>query len=241
MSAPQTLDAIEDDLDALDSILAELGGDITEADAEAAIDRWLEEMGEARDAKLNGYARRIHGLETNAAAKRSEELRLAQARKRDETSADWLKRRLLGFVQRRGMAIKGKETRQLETTLFRFTETMNGGKRAITYLVAPADLPEALRVDVITLTVRAGHEEVLRAVNAFVMSDENLADAEVELAVTSRPVEEEVRAALEVGEIAREERRDREAAAALALDPDPEEVIFRYARLEPRGCRLAIR
>jgi hypothetical protein len=124
----QTLDGIEDGLDTLDAILAELGGDISEAEAEAAIDEWFNELGEARDAKLNGYARRIQGLETNATAKKEEERRLAGGRKRDEDAAAWMKRKLLGFVQRRGTTIKGKETRELETPLFRFAETLNGGE-----------------------------------------------------------------------------------------------------------------
>lgn len=238
MSAPQTLDLIDEDLGALEAILTELGGDITEEEAEAAVDAWFEELGAARDAKLNGYARRIQVLEGNAAAKKAEEQRLAQQRKRDEESAGWLKRRLLGFVQRRGVPIKGKDTRQIVTPLYTFTETKNGGKQAITYLVAPKDLPEALREDVVTITVRSGQAAFYEALNAMLM---NLADVELEVQEGAKPVEEEVRAALERGAAAFAKRDEEEKRTGEMFPEYPDEQILRFARLEPRGVRLAIR
>lgn len=226
----QTLTNIEQDLDALDALLAELGGEISEEDAEAAIDAWFSELGEARDAKLDGYARRIQALEVAAYAKKEEAARLAAGRKRDESNADWMKRRLLDYVQRRGAQVKGKTTRQIETTLFRFVETLNGGKRALTYLVAPLDLPEPLRTDVLTIRVTAGHA-VAHAAVAAALKAAALDGVEFTLEREAKANDDEVRAALERGEAARAEQDEN-------AEPHP---IFRYARLEPRGVRLAIR
>jgi hypothetical protein len=212
----RTLHEIEGDFAALDALLEEVGGDLTAEEAEAAVDQWLESLGEERDAKLNGYARRIQTLEAAAEAKKAEERRLAAQRKQDESRADWLKGRLLAYVQRAGMQIRGKETHQVETTLFRFVETLNGGKQALTYLVPALDLPEELRTDCITITVSAEHETVWRRVSMLLHTiDGALFTAER----TAKPVEEAVREALEEGG----------------------EEITRYVRLEPRGVRLAIR
>lgn len=228
-----TLYAIEQDLDALDALLAELGGDITEEEAESAIDAWFRDLGEARDVKLNGYARRIQALETNAAAKKEEAARLAAGRKRDESNADWMKRRLLSFVQQRGMPIKGKPTHQVETNLFRFTETLNGGHRSITYLVDPADLPEPLRTDFFTIRVTAAPEAAYRAITDGLKAAA-LDGVEFSVERTAVANAEDVREALERGE---EARSGRDADA----EPHPDEEIFRYARLEPRTVRLSIR
>lgn len=229
----QTLTTIEQDLDALDALLAELGGDISEADAEAAIDAWFSELGEARDAKLNGYARRIQALEWAAEAKKAEAARLAAARKRDESNADWLKRRLLSFVQTRGAPIKGRATHQVETDLFRFTETLNGGKRPITYLVDPLDLPEELRTDVITVRVTANHDLAFDAV-AAALAKAAMDGVNFKIERGAIAQEDEVRAAIERGEAAR-------AGRSADAEPHPDEQIFRLARLEPRGVRLSIR
>ncbi|HET7322689.1 MAG TPA: siphovirus Gp157 family protein [Longimicrobiaceae bacterium] len=229
----QTLITIEQDLDALDALLAELGGEISEEEAEAAIDAWFSELGEARDAKLDGYARRIQALDIAASAKKEEIARLAAGRKRDETNADWMKRRLLDYVQRRGAEIKGKTTRQIETTLFRFVETLNGGKRALTYLVPPSALPETIRTDVLTIRVTAGHD-VAHAAVAAALKSAALDGVEFTLEREAKANEDEVRTALERGEEAR-------AARDEAAEPHSDEDIFRYARLEPRGVRLAIR
>lgn len=228
-----TLTTIEQDLDALDALLAELGGDISEADAEAAIDAWFAEMGEARDAKLNGYARRIQALEVAAEAKRAEERRLAAQRKQDEAAADWMKRRLLSFVQTRGAPIKGKSTHIVETTLFKFTETLNGGKAPVRYRVAPLDLPETLREDVITVYAYADQEAVYRLVHDALVDRMPREDVMIER--TAKPKEEEVRAALERGEVQAQARGEADAAR------HPDEEIFRFAYLEPRGVRLSIR
>jgi hypothetical protein len=234
-----TLTTIEQDLDALDALLAELGGDITEADAEAAIDAWFAEMGEARDTKLNGYARRIQALEVAAEAKRAEERRLAAQRKQDEAAADWMKRRLLSFVQARGTPIKGKPTHIVETTLFKFAETLNGGKQPIRYLVAPLDLPEALREDVITVYAYTDQEAVYRLVHEALI--DRMPREDVVLERDAKPREEEVRAALERGKSARAAREEAEAAFGAPVEPHPDEEVFRFAHLEPRGVRLSIR
>lgn len=234
----QTLHVIEEDLDALDAILADLGGDVSEEEAEAAVNAWFAELGDARDAKLNGYARRIQALESHAEAKKAEIARLAAQRKQDESAADWMKRRLLSFVRERGTPIKGKPTRMVETSLFKFTETMNGGKEKLTYLTDPLELPAELRQDVITIVVSAEHEKVWMAVFQLLHAIDG---ADFTAVRTALPVEPEVREALERGDEARAARAKVEADTGVPLTPYFDERIFRYARLEPRGVRLAIR
>lgn len=243
-----TLDTIDQDLVALEAILSEVGGDISEEEAEAAIDAWFAEIGDARDAKLNAYARRIRTLKTHAAAKKEEEARLAAQRKRDESMLAWMKRRALLFVQDHGMPIKGKETREIETDLFRFVETTNGGKRSITYLVPATELPDEYRTDVITIAVTKGHKAVADAIATALAP---LEDVDLLILRDAKPIEERVRPALEVAEEFRAARElEAQQAADMGLSPEEieelypvrsEEDVFHYARLEPRGVRLEIR
>lgn len=235
-----TLDTIDQDLFALDAILNDVGGVLSDEEAEAAIDAWFAEIGDTRDAKLNGYARRIQTLKMHAAAKKEEEARLAAQRKRDESTLAWMKRRALMFVQDHGIKIKGKETREIETDLFRFVETTNGGKRSLTYLVPAAELPDKYRTDVITIAVTKGHKVVADAIATALAALEG-----VDLLVLrdAKPIEDAVRPALEAAEEFRaaREKLEKEMLHGQPLPPSPDEEILRYARLEPRGVRLEIR
>lgn len=117
----RTLWAIGDDLEVLEAILAEVGGDVTEADAEAAIDRWLEETAEAEATKLDRYGILIRTIEARAALKAEEAKRLAERAQVEVNQAKRLKTRLIAYLDRRGK-------RAAEGYLYTFTVSANGGK-----------------------------------------------------------------------------------------------------------------
>jgi len=155
MSAPaRTLWEISDDLAALEVLLLAAGGEITEEEAEAEVDRWLGALAETkaeRDAKIDDYIGLIRALETRATLREREsagitehaEERLAMAREqfginaieaeamrvdqladRDRQAVAALESRLLAFFQ-----LHGHKT--LETLRFRITAAKHGGKRAL--------------------------------------------------------------------------------------------------------------
>lgn len=133
-----TLFEIRDDLNALADLLAEVGGDVTEADAEAAIDAWLAETEGATKAKLDSYAALIREVETRAAGRKAEAERLAALAKADSGTVDRLKARLLWFMQ-------DQQLDKVETERFRLTVCANGGKPPVRLLVPPETLPAEYR------------------------------------------------------------------------------------------------
>lgn len=122
-----TLYEISGDLTALAALLEESGGDVSEIDAEAAIDTWLNELGAARDVKLDGYAALIREYEARAEARKLEAHRLTESAKSEANKAARLKERLKQFF-----ALHGLKT--LETRRFRLTLANNGGKLPVRVL-----------------------------------------------------------------------------------------------------------
>lgn len=138
-----TLYEIREDLTALHDLLAEVGGDITESDAEAAIDAWLSETGEAVRVKLDGYAALLRELEARSEARRTEAARLLALAATDDNAAKRLEDRLLWFL-------RDQELQKVETARFRISVSRNGGKTPVTLAVAPDELPDAWRTQVTT-------------------------------------------------------------------------------------------
>ena len=150
----RTLWEISDDLAALEALLLAAGGEITEEEAEAEVDRWLSELAETkaeRNAKLDSYAGLIRELQTRAHMREQEAVRihehaaelLARLREenginaieaesvrvdqladRDRQAVSALESRLLAFFQTHGH-------KTLETLRFRITAAKHGGKRAL--------------------------------------------------------------------------------------------------------------
>lgn len=148
-----TLYQIRDDLAALDALLAEVGGDVSDEAAEAAVDAWLAETTEALASKLDAYAALIRERETRAAARETEAERLKALAASDAHSAKRLKDRLAWFLRERGVE-------RVETPRFRVSLARNGGKTPVALSVPPEDLPEELcfvRVSYVadTETIRA--------------------------------------------------------------------------------------
>jgi hypothetical protein len=139
----RTLHAIGEDLEALDAVLAEMGGDVSDAEAETAVDAWLAELGQERDAKLDRYAAYIADLEARAKVKREEAKRLAERSAAEEARVKMLKTRLMWFFAEHGL-------RKLDTPLCSFTVCANGGSLPVRLLVDAAALPAGYRDEVVT-------------------------------------------------------------------------------------------
>jgi hypothetical protein len=116
-----TLRQIGEDLQALEDLLMEMGGDVSEEEAEAAIDAWLKESEENERAKLDRYADLIGMLQDRARSRREEAQRLASLATADDNVVKKLKNRLLWYMEGRG-------TKRIDTQLHRITVANNGGK-----------------------------------------------------------------------------------------------------------------
>lgn len=147
----RTLNEIGADLESLDALLAEVGGDVTEEAAEAAVDAWLSELGHERDAKLDRYAAYIADLKARSDAKKAEAKRLTDRAKVEDNRVEMLKTRLLWFFQAQGL-------KKVETNLHAFTVANNGGKVPISLLVDPEALPYEYREHVVSY--RAKTDEI---------------------------------------------------------------------------------
>ena len=131
----KTLYQISEDLLALDDLLFEVGGDISEEEAATAIEQWFAENEAALQQKLDGYGYLIRRQEADASFV-DEEVKRLQARKQArENAAKRLKDRLKQFMEEHGM-------KDIETPHFRFAVQKNGGRTPIEVDVPPDQLPK---------------------------------------------------------------------------------------------------
>lgn len=119
---------------ALEELLYDVGGDITEEEAAAAIDAWLAEADAPLKVKLDGYGSVIRERELKAAARKEEAARIAALAQTDANIAKRLKERLQWFFQEEGIE-------KMETDRFKFTLANNGGKAPILVSVPVDQLP----------------------------------------------------------------------------------------------------
>lgn len=143
----KTLFTITDDLLALHELLSEVGGDVTDEQAEEAVAAWFEELGEDRDKKLDGYVTLIAEFEARAEMRQKEAKRLQARASVDANNGQRLKDRLKSFFQ-----IMGLKT--VETDYHRITLANNGGKLPLilegAYETAPELLPDEFQRKLIT-------------------------------------------------------------------------------------------
>ena len=135
MSTSPTLYAIGEDLLALDALLFEVGGDISEEEAAAAIEQWFAENEAALVKKLDGYGYLVRRQEADGKFLDEEIRRLTARKQARENGAKRLKDRLKDFLQQHGM-------KDVETDHFRFAIQKNGGKRPVEVTVQPEALPK---------------------------------------------------------------------------------------------------
>lgn len=156
----RTLYEITDDMQALDALLDEIGGDVSDEDVEAAITAWFDSLDAEWEAKLDGYAAYIRNRTALAEARKAEAARMAALARRDENSVGWLKRRLMEAMQAR-------QCKKLDTARFSISVCKAGGLPAVD-IHDPASLPaDCIRIiperrepdtDIIRRRVSAGEE-----------------------------------------------------------------------------------
>jgi hypothetical protein len=120
----RTLLDISDDLQSLDDLLEEVGGDISDPMVERAVDAWFEELDRDMSSKVDNYAALITELEQRAATRKAEADRLAKRAKSDAGSASFLKNRLKAVMEMRGI-------KKLDTSRFVVSVAGNGGKQPL--------------------------------------------------------------------------------------------------------------
>jgi hypothetical protein len=125
---------ISDDLLTLATLLADVGGDITDTDAEAAITAWFAELGAERDTKIDNYCTLIRELEARHAARTQEAKRLLVLAKTDDATAQRLRARLFAFF-------KSHDITRLTTPRFQLGIVHNGGLLPLGYTGLPVTIP----------------------------------------------------------------------------------------------------
>ena len=128
-----TLFEISDELAAIEELLTENGGDITDDAAGETLEAWFDQLTDARDAKIDDYCRLITMVTARANARTEELSRLGALVDTDENTIKRLKTALHNFMLERGVT-------KIETPLHKLTIAKNGGK-------APLVIPEDWRND----------------------------------------------------------------------------------------------
>jgi hypothetical protein len=106
----------------LEEMLLESSGELTdEMEGQFAI---LTQQAESLPAAIDDVLALVRDIEIRAEARKAEAKRIADRAKRDESIAAWFKDQVLRVMQNEGM-------KKLETTRFRATVAMPGGKAAL--------------------------------------------------------------------------------------------------------------
>lgn len=133
----QTLWEIDANLIALDELLEENGGEITDPKCEAIIDEWFAELKGDLNNKVDGYVGFITELTARAEVRKAEADRLAFRAKVDNNLKTNLKERLKFFLESRN-------TKKLETKRYKVTVAGNGGKLPMQISPKVIEHPETL-------------------------------------------------------------------------------------------------
>lgn len=159
MAETMTLWEIGDDLEALHDLLAEVGGDVSEEEAEAAIDAWLSEVAGAEAAKLDRYGALIRTIEARAEIQESEAKRLTERANANRNHVKRLKDRLLAHMDRTGR-------KKIEGNLYAFTAANNGGATPVQIDEGVDPMQVEPRFRVAKLTLACPTDETLEALES---------------------------------------------------------------------------
>lgn len=145
----RTLLDITEDLQALDDLLTEAGGDIT--GVEATVDAWLAELEQDLKGKVDNYAALITAMNARAEVRKAEADRLYHRAKVDSNNAKFLRERLKCSLEQRGIS-------KLETARYKVGVSKAGGA---TPLIIPD--PTAVPADFIRVTeIREPDKDAIR-------------------------------------------------------------------------------
>jgi len=133
---------LNEEMDALDQLLAEIDGDISDDAVAEYVGQLSEEIGEAFNEKVDAYCALIREKELRVAARKEEAERLQMRARTEQRDIDWLKGTLKYVLQTRGMKKAGNKRTA--------TVCNNGGKTPLDLRVAPDQLPEDYRETVVS-------------------------------------------------------------------------------------------
>lgn len=152
-----TLFEISDELAAIEELLTENDGDISDAAGET-LEAWFDQLTDARDAKIDDYCRLITMIRERAEARHREVMRLGALMDTDERAITRLKTALHNFMLERGVT-------KIETPLHKLTIANNGGKAPLIvpeeWQEDPASAPERYHRRVVKLDVEAIRADLL--------------------------------------------------------------------------------
>lgn len=116
----RSLFEISEDLFFLEDFLTDTGGELTDEAMEAEIDKWLADLGEERDTKIDNYCALFKEMEARALARKEEAMRMSRLADVDANAAGRLKSRLFNFFDTHNID-------RVDTARFRVTRVNNGG------------------------------------------------------------------------------------------------------------------
>ena len=152
-----TLFQIGAEISALHDLLTECGGELTDEQAETAIDQWLAETNEALETKVNSYVWLIKEFEGRSEARELAAKHLMASAGADLNQAQRLKARLKEFMETCGF-------QKLQTEHFKLNIQANGGSLPLIVPKAwgldPAEAPEAFQKREIRLDNAAIREAI---------------------------------------------------------------------------------
>jgi len=134
-----TLYEITSDMRAIDQLLDECGGDVSDERVLQAIEDWIAELDTNLRDKVDGYAAYISELLAKAAARRAESRRLATLARYNENAAERLKERLMWALQER-------DIKKVETPRYVVSWQAAGGKVGLDVQIPASELPEEYRM-----------------------------------------------------------------------------------------------
>jgi hypothetical protein len=145
----RTLLDITEDLQALDDLLTEAGGDIT--GVEGTVDAWLAELERDLTGKVDNYAALVTAMNARAEVRKAEADRLYHRAKVDTGNAKFLRDRLKVALEERGIS-------KLETPRYKVGVSKAGGAAPV--IIADQS---ALPVDFIRVTeIREADKDAIR-------------------------------------------------------------------------------
>lgn len=120
----RTLHDITEDIIALDTLLAETEGEVTDERALQWIAQWMEENDQSLATKVDNYCALIVEYEKRAEARQAEAVRLASKAKAEADRARWLRDRMKEHLQR-------LRCERLECPRFTVTVQKHGGLQPV--------------------------------------------------------------------------------------------------------------
>lgn len=136
---------ITEECEALNDMLAEIDGDISDPEVAEYVGQLFAEFDESFNGKVDNYVNLIREKQMIVACRKEEAERLLMRAKTEQRDIDWLKNTLKIAMQRLGL----KKAGMLRTA----SVCGNGGKTPLDLRVAAEDLPDRFRRKVVSFKV----------------------------------------------------------------------------------------